>query len=88
MSYTVTQQSNQAFNWAPYREAYKRDGARSVEGATYLVASVTHNLPFSACQEAGRRMVEHGECAWHAAAVVTGQPCIAQCCRPDIRRYC
>lgn len=33
------------------------------------------------------RMVETGECVWHAAATVCGKPCWCAGCRPDIRRF-
>ena len=38
-------------------------------------------------EKTAQRMVDTGECAWHALAQVTSKPCWCADCRPDIRRF-
>lgn len=47
----------------------------------------TQGLNAEQKERAVRRMVELGECAWHAAAQVTKKPCWCSNCRPDVRRF-
>lgn len=38
-------------------------------------------------EKTAMRMVEKGECVWHALAQVTGKPCWCRDCRPDVTRF-
>jgi hypothetical protein len=58
----------------------------TLERATHLVRGYTAHCTEEQVAVIANRMVEHDECVWHAAAVVSGHPCWCADCDPMVQK--
>jgi hypothetical protein len=61
----------------------------TIEQARKLVRGYTSGMTAEQVEATATRMLETGECVWHAASVVCNAlaKCMCRDCRPDIKRY-
>ena len=58
----------------------------TIERARSLVRQYTAVRDASVVEQVALRMVNQGECVWHALAQVTGKSCWCSKCAPHFRR--
>lgn len=60
--------------------------AMSIQRARSLVKQYTAVRDTAMVERVATRMVEQGECVWHALSQVTGKSCWCSKCAPHFRR--